>query len=126
MVDTRQQAIIGSVQAGNDQHPVARGLLVDVVDDIEADIVVIQRIVEAAENIVINIALGVAGAELVKGVHCLIAYQQRNVVFGLQLRQLRRQAGKVSPDSGGLLPGRITREVVAEQPLPVGFEGVMN
>ena len=66
---------------------------------------VVQRIVEAAENIVINIALRVAGAELVEGVHRLIADQQ--------LRQLRRQAGEVSPDSGGLLPGRVARKVMA-------------
>ena len=112
-VNARKQAIIRGVESGYDQHAVARGFLVNVVNNIEADIVVVQRIVEAAENIVINIALRVAGAELVEGVHRLIADQQRDVVFRLQLRQLRRQAGEVSPDSGGLLPGRVARKVMA-------------
>ena len=43
-------------------------------DDVEADIVVIQRIVEAAEDIVINVAPGVAGKEVIESVHRLITY----------------------------------------------------
>ncbi len=87
---------------------------------------VIQRIVEAAEDIVINVALSIAGTEVIEGVHRLIAYEQRDVIFGLQLRQLRRQASEIGTDSGGFLPGWVAREVVAEQPFPVGFESVMN
>ena len=112
-IDARKQAIISGVKSGHDQRAVARGFLINIMDNIDTDIVVVQRIVEAAKNIVINIALRIAGAELIEGVHCVIAHQQRDVVFCFQLRQLRRQAGEVSPDSGRLLPGRIAREVVA-------------
>ena len=52
--------------------------------------------------------------------------RQLNRDFGLQLRQLRRQAGEIGADGGSFLPGWVAREVVAEQPLPVGFKGVMN
>jgi hypothetical protein len=55
----------------------------------------------------------VAGTEVIEGVHRLIAYQQRDVVFCLQLRQLRRQAGEIGADGGRFLPGRVAREVVA-------------
>ena len=53
---------------------------------IQCDIVVIQRVVEAAENIVIDVALRVAGAELIERIHGFIVNQQRHVVFRAQPR----------------------------------------
>ena len=121
------------VQSGGEDHRVAAEILLFRGDEVDLDVQVEQRVVHPAQHVVVGERgaedpvdePGLQGEPLQRGQRP-VAHHDRHPIALAQPGEALRVRGPLAPDDPRFEVRRIRGEVVAEQPLPVGLEGVVD